>query len=135
MTKPPPDVQGLIHAELRRFVARKGLWATLGHVLMLELSGDLAAVVPKDRPVEVMQPGKSAKARSARLDALASHPEPVEPAVGECHQGGCVEPSTGWRLYVAGGWQRVCSRHMAGAKAIGRRFNRDLVAGSAGAEP
>ena len=78
------------------------------------------------RPVDVIQPGKSQKARAARIDALDRMPPPLVEAIGECHQAGCAESPVGWRLYVHEGWQPVCTRHMGGAKAVARRFNREL---------
>lgn len=86
------------------------------------------------RPVSVEQPGKSVAARSARKAALEREPEPVVTAEGECHQAGCSQSPIGWRLYVHEGWQPVCTRHMGGAKAVGRRFNRDLVADASPAD-
>lgn len=77
------------------------------------------------RPVDIIQPGKSQKARAARIDALDRMPAPTVEAIGECHLADGESP-VGWRLYVHEGWQPVCTRHMGGAKAVGRRFNREL---------
>lgn len=77
------------------------------------------------RPVDIIQPGKSQKARAARIDALDRMPAPSVEAIGECHLADGESP-IGWRLYVHEGWQPVCTRHMGGAKSVGRRFNREL---------
>ncbi|MEY9876588.1 hypothetical protein ABH931_006098 [Streptacidiphilus sp. MAP12-33] len=77
-----------------------------------------------------------------RTPAYTTHPQkplpdatdlPPERPTGEstaCYRDGCVtvRPTVGWRWYVGAGWQAVCTRHMAGAARLGRRYNSEYQA-------
>ena len=130
MSKPPPSIEGQMLNLARKHVAAKGY--PQSDFAMTALVHALQEAVPVPRPVEIHQPGKSAKAREARKVALAREPEPLVPAAGACFLAACSDRPAGWRLYVHEGWQAVCSRHAGGAKAVALRMNRDLEPKEAG---